>query len=266
MSEKMLNAPVYYALAQARFNPVAAMAKYADEIQDRLRKSGYTLFIPQEGIRLQITTTLGQPNPEPHIAPVASWLIAKADQSAGFILGQNSLTYHTTKYETCEEFIPELLDGLKTIHEVTTLDHVSRLGLRYLDAVMPNENETVEQYLKDGLHGVGFGAKQSYMLNESVYETETGPLISRGTLVARVHRVTGELGYPPDMTPNGLAPLPKFSDNKITNHAVIDTDHFVEGVMQLDFELINNQLISLHDGIKLAFNSIVTDYALAVWK
>ena len=36
MSEKMSNAPVHYALAQAQFNPVAAMAKYVNEVQDRL--------------------------------------------------------------------------------------------------------------------------------------------------------------------------------------------------------------------------------------
>ncbi len=44
----MSNAPVYYALAQAHFNPVAAMSKYVDQIQDRLRREGYPLFEPQQ--------------------------------------------------------------------------------------------------------------------------------------------------------------------------------------------------------------------------
>lgn len=34
----MSNAPVYYALAQAQFNPVAAMSKYVDQIQDEGRQ------------------------------------------------------------------------------------------------------------------------------------------------------------------------------------------------------------------------------------
>jgi hypothetical protein len=38
----------YYALAQAQFNPVAAMANYVDEVQDLLRRDGYTLFEPQQ--------------------------------------------------------------------------------------------------------------------------------------------------------------------------------------------------------------------------
>lgn len=266
MSEKMSNAPVYYALAQAQFNPVAAMSKYADEIQDRLRKRGYNMYVTQEATRLQITASaVGQPSPEPHLSTVTSWLISKADQHSGFILGQDSLTYHTTSYETCDEFIPELLHGLKTVHEVTSLDFVSRLGLRYLDALIPKDGETVGQYLNEGLHGISFSANQRYMLNESVYETKTEPLVDTGTLVARVHRATGVLGYPPDMTPSGLIALPKFSDNKVVNHAVIDTDHFVEGGMPLNFDLINEQLVSLHNGIKLAFKAIVTPYALDRW-
>lgn len=60
MSEKMSNAPVYYAVAQAQFNPVAAMAKYVDEVQDILRRKGYTLFEPQEVTQLQLIATSGR--------------------------------------------------------------------------------------------------------------------------------------------------------------------------------------------------------------
>ena len=51
MSEKMSNAPVYYALAQAQFNPVAAMAKYVYEVQDLLRRDGYMASVsgPRSG-------------------------------------------------------------------------------------------------------------------------------------------------------------------------------------------------------------------------
>ena len=101
---------------------------------------------------------------------------------AGFILTASSITFHTTHYQTSNEFIPELLRGLKAVHEVVKLDHIGRLGLRYLDAVLPQLGENVDQYLADGLHGVRFGATQRYALNESVFETEGDPLVSKGTL------------------------------------------------------------------------------------
>ncbi|MDR2032578.1 MAG: TIGR04255 family protein [Azoarcus sp.] len=54
MSKKMPNAPVYYALAQAHFNPIAAMAKYVDQIQDQLRHE-YPLFESQQFMQLLIS-------------------------------------------------------------------------------------------------------------------------------------------------------------------------------------------------------------------
>ena len=44
MGEKMSNAPVYYALAQVRFNPLAALEQYIPAIQDSLRREGFPDF------------------------------------------------------------------------------------------------------------------------------------------------------------------------------------------------------------------------------
>lgn len=263
---KLTKAPVYYALAQAQFNPVAAMAKYVHEIQDILRRKGYTLFEPQEITQLQFVSSPGQVPTKPELTQVLTWLISKADRTAGFILGSSSLTYHTTHYETRNEFLPELLQGLRAVHEVVSLDHLSRLGLRYLDAVIPTEDEQVSQYLADGLQGVAFGAKQRYAMSESVFETETGPLISTGTLVARVYRATSPLGYPPDLAPQGLQTMPRFQINDAIPHAVIDNDHFIEGRMPIDFGYIQEQLSSLHSGIKQVFEATITDYAKETWR
>ena len=261
----MSNAPVYYALAQAQFNPVAAMSKYVEEVQDRLRRDDYTLFEPQQVTHLQFAPAHGQLPTEPHIAHTTSWLITKGNRTSGFILNTTSITFHTTHYETVDNFIPELLRGLQAVHEVVGLAHISRLGLRYLDAILPQPDETIEQYLTNGLHGVRFNAAQRYALNESVFETESAPLLPKGTLVARVHRMVSPLGYPPDMTPSGLAVMPKFEIRDARPHAVIDTDHFVEGQMPLDFEKIEAQLSNLHANIKRVFDATVTKHARDIW-
>jgi uncharacterized protein (TIGR04255 family) len=266
VSKKMSNAPVYYALAQAQFNPIEAMSKYVAEVQDRLRREGYSLFEPQQVTRLQFAAAApGQASIEPQVAQTMSWLITKADRTSGFTLSNSSITFHTTHYKTNGEFIPALLCGIKAIHEVVKLDHIGRLGLRYLNAVLPQSDESVDQYLAGGLHGICFDAKQKYALNELVFETESKPLLPKGTLIARVHRMLSPLGYPPDMVPNGLVQMPKFEIKDIRPHAVIDIDHFVEGQMPLDFKKINAQLAALHATIKLAFVATITDHAQAVW-
>lgn len=264
MSEMMSNAPVYYALVQAHFNPVAAMVKYVDQVQDRLRREGYPLFEPQQITHL-VVSGAGPDQAEPQIAHTVSWLITRSDRTAGFILGPSAITFHTTHYKTREQFIPELLRGLKAVHEGVALDHVSRLGLRYLDAVLPQAHETVEQYLVDGLHGVWFDAARKYALSESVFETSTGPLLPKGTLVARVHRMSAPPSFPPDMVPNGLLPMSRFDIKEAKPHAVIDTDHYVEGHMPLDFDKIGEQLTALHATITDVFKATATDHARTVW-
>ena len=261
----MSNAPVYYALAQAHFNPVAAMAKYVDQIQDRLRHEGYPLFDTQQVTHLVMSAPGQAQPPAPQIAQMVSWLITKSDRTAGFILAPSAITYHTTHYDTHNEFIPELLRGLAAVHEAATLDHVSRLGLRYLDAVLPCVGESVGQYLVGGVHGVEFDAQPVYRLAESVFRTEIGPLIPMGTLVARVHRMTAPLGFPPDMQPNGLMTNPKFEVKEPRAHAVIDTDHFVEGRMPIDMDKLGEQLLSLHATIKSVFRATTTDHARGAW-
>lgn len=264
MSTRMSNAPVYYALVQAHFNPVAAMGKYVDQVQDSLRRQGYPLFEPQQVTHLVIPGP-GQDQAGPTIGHEQSWLMTKSDRTAGFILGPSAITFHTTHYQTREEFIPELLRGLQAVHDAVTLDHVSRLGLRYLAAVLPHEGETVESYLTEGLHGVQFGAARKYALSESVFETSTGPLLATGVLVTRVHRMDGQLGFPPDMVPNGLALMAKFNVAAPRPHAVIDTDHYSQGVMPVDLPQIGKQLITLHATIKEVFEVTTTPHALQVW-
>lgn len=261
----MSNAPVYYALAQAHFNPVAAMAKYVDQIQDRLRREGYPLFEPQQFMQLVVPRPgQGQPQ-EPQIQQAVSWLMTRSDRTAGFILGPSTISYHTTHYQTHNEFIPELLRGLMAVHDAVALDHVSRLGLRYLDAVLPHAGETTEQYLVGGLHGIDFNAARQHAMTESVFATDTRPLVPKGTLVVRVYRTVAPLGFPPDMLPTGLAIAPQFEIKEPREHAIIDTDHYVEGRMAVELDKLNEQLLSLHGTIKSVFGATTTDHARSAW-
>lgn len=265
MSERMSKAPVYYALAQAQFNPVAAMSKYIEQIQDSLRRDGFTLYEPHQITHLQLSQGPGQAQEEPVVSQKTSWFISKSDRTSGFILNTSSIAFHTTHYETHRQFIPQLLHGLRSIHEIVSLEHVSRLGLRYLDAVLPEDDETVDQYLESGLHGVNFDAEPRYSLSESAFNTRLDAVVPNGTLVARIHRLNSILGYPPDMIPNSLVQTERFLLQDARLHAIIDTDHFVEGIIPLDFEALEKQLTELHKSIKCVFHSTVTNFAREKW-
>jgi uncharacterized protein (TIGR04255 family) len=263
--EKMANAPVYYALAQARFNPVAAMEQYVATIQDSLRFQGYPLFEQSQVVRLIVPAAGQAPPAEPQTLRTTFWTITRSDRAAGYVLTSSDIFYHTTRYETHDEFLRELLRGLAAVHEATRLDHVSRLGLRYLDAVLPRDGESVEQYLVGGLHGMEFDAVPRYRMTESIFETHPGPLVTTGTLVTRVLKITAPLGFPPDVPPHGLTLDSRFDIKEPRTHAVIDTDHFVEGPMPLDTDKLREELLSLHATIKSVFQAMTTDHARHVW-
>ncbi len=265
MSKKLSNPPVYYTIAQVQFSPVAAMANYINEIQEKLRFEGYTLFDAQKITSLHFDTPLPSAITRAEFIELPLWRITNSDRKSGFILSPSHLAYHTTHYETHDQFFNTFLLGLEKIHSIIKLDHLSRLGLRYLNAVLPETGEAVEQYLNDGLHGIRIHATPRYSLHESVYDTKIQSSLSSGTLVNRILCKQGPLGYPPDIAPHELSPMIKFTREDYPSHAVIDIDHFIEGQMPLDIGQTKTQLFSLHMGIKKVFESNITDYAKKVW-
>lgn len=258
---KLSNPPVYYTIVQAQFNPIAAMANYINELQNSFRLQGYTLF-DQEKISQLIFREFSA---KAEVIELPIWRITSTDRTSGFILGQSHLAYHTTHYQDRNKFFNDFLVGLKEVNSIVKLDHFSRLGLRYLSAVLPKLHENVHQYLKNGLHGIEFESKPKYSLYESNFETNVKLCSCFGNLVNRVYFRSGLLSYPPDISPHNLAIMSKFSKEKYETHAVIDIDHFIQEQMLVNFEHIKITLQSLHAGLKKAFEANVTEHAWKVW-
>jgi uncharacterized protein (TIGR04255 family) len=262
----MKNAPIYYALAQIKFNTISTMHKFVEDIQDSLRLNGYPVF---ETHQISEFVMAGDTNENPSIRKSTDWLFVSADKRFGYILTSSSITFHTTDYQSKEHLLAELIKGVKTIHEVATLDHVSRIGLRYLDAVLPTDNNDGDHHLKylvEVVHGLTLDQNRMYSLTESVFTTESGPLIDNGILVSRVHHRNDHLGYPPDLEPRGLVNSKRFDLGKPVRHSVIDTDHFVEGYIPLDFDLIGQQILNLQQTMKSVFDKTITEHALNKWQ
>lgn len=265
-TERMSNAPVYYALVQVKFTPVAKMSKYIPDIQDALRVEGFPFFETQSTTQLKFEIINPNEPPVHSFEPITQWIIFNAERTAGFVIGNDLITFHTTDYETHEPFVSALMLGLSKVLEFAKPSLISRIGLRYLDAVFPEENEVIEQYLVKELHGVDLGLTPVQSLQEAVYQTSVGPMIQHGYMVSRIYKMNSQLGFPPDMVPNGLIALPRFRDTELRRHAIIDTDHYVEGNMPFDLQMVEKQIISLHSKVKDAFKGMVSDFACAKWK
>ncbi|MDP2242582.1 TIGR04255 family protein [Pseudomonas sp.] len=259
------NAPVYFALAQARFNPVAAIADYAGKIQDRFRRKGYTVLETEQLQGFEFNVGLPQPGQSMRANTINHWFFTKADRSCGYVLGQDFLTFQSTCYESHQDFFDDLVAGVEIVHEIVQLEAISRLGIRYLNAILPRDGETAENYLADGLHGVAVGgADRKFSASESIFETQCGD--RSGTLVTKVYKAFGLVGFPADLVAKSVQLQPKFQMNEQKHHAVIDMDHYLEASFPAEREALLPALGALHDAIAVSFHAIATPHAFDVWE
>ena len=266
MTQKIPNPPLYYVVGQIKFAPILAMDEYIKQIQNLLRQKGFIHFETHEASQLTFSTSQkNETPPEPKVIRATTWLFSDAQRASGYILTNSSIVFHTTEYETHDEFIAALLLGFGIAKEAANISGLERIGIRYLNAIWPNSNEAVDDYLPSNIHGFNFGNDRKYALSEAVFETNVQPLIQQGVLRLRVLQMQSIFGYPPDLIPIGLNPQNKFNIDASRPHGLIDIDHFVEGEMIINIDNIKSQLISLHKEIHEIFESVTTDHAKISW-
>lgn len=256
---KLSLAPVFYTLAQVQFNPIAQMSEYVARLQERLRRSGFPDFRAENRFELTIRR-LDESQPDVQPQQHMRWSFMNAQRTEGYLLLSNALVFHTTTYDTFADFLQKTIVGLGLVHEIVELAYIERIGLRYLDAVVPINDDTLQQYLNSSL--LGFSANLKGLLSHSFTETVT--TIEGGNLIARAVITDWALALSPDLFPLQLELQPRFTKINGRN-AVLDTDYSVVKRDGFDLEKIEKQLLKSHDILTNAFEVSVTDYARERW-
>jgi uncharacterized protein (TIGR04255 family) len=264
MSKKMKNAPVYFTVAQVRFNPVLNMEGYLPTIQERMRVAHFPDF--KRGTIQRLILPFASPSdvsqaPIPSIAPQAHCIFGNIEATTEFVLENNAMALQTTAYDTSDTFFKMLLDGLGIIDDALRLDFAERVGLRYFDAVLPKSNESLSDYLTSEVLGLShkIGDKLSYSYSETVTINASGQLVSRVVIK------DGRVQLPPEVTV--LAPRinPRFTEPN-GRHAILDTDAFYEQREAFNLEKIGSKLVALHAEIQKSFKATVTPFAITAWE
>ncbi len=266
MGQKMKNAPVYFTIAQIRYNPVLSLDSYIPGIQECLRKAGYPDFQQGAVMTFNLAPVAGGNDAQgqaPTIVHVARYVFSNMERTRAFILEHNALSFQATKYDTFEAFSGELLKGLDILHKAVALDYSERVGVRYLDAVVPRSGEKLNEYLVREVLGVATrmkGVEVQHSFSETLVRI---PPI--GNVTARTIMQVGRPSFPPDLQPIGLKTDERF-EHFSGHHAIIDTDGSFEGREAFDLGTLKGRLFSIHDEISKTFRATVTDHAMAVWK
>ncbi|MCU7885460.1 MAG: TIGR04255 family protein [Candidatus Thiodiazotropha sp. (ex Lucinoma annulata)] len=260
MGNQWNNAPVFYTLAQVKFNPIAQMEVYIPKLQDELRRNGYPDFKPET----KIEVTIRKPDSsEPDVRPqqMFRWSFTNPNRTEGYLLHKDAIIYHSTEYEIFDDFLNKALKGLKLAHKVIELAYVERIGLRYLDAVVPIPGESIDAYLNPNLLGLSPDIENGLAHTFS----ETAVNIDGGLLVSRSVIAENGLAMPPDLFPMQLT-MPQHLTNVSGRTAVLDNDYFVEKRIDFNLDHVEAQLRSSHDIVSATFRKVITDHAKTTWE
>lgn len=260
MGKKWKNAPVMYTVAQIRFNQILTMESFVPAIQERLRNIGFPDF------RKEVVNVLDIPfgqaeNGTPSVQTVNRYAFGNLDRTSGFLLESNALSFQSTEYGNFEEFSESMSSVLKIVNENISISFIERVGIRYLDAVMPQDGENLSDYLVPEVLGLTF--KASHKLSHSY--TETFSNHSEGGVISRVIIQDSKITLPSELSQTSYQLSPRFTSYNGL-HAVIDTDGYFEKRISFNPEQISKKLDDLHNNITTTFKSVATPHALKTWE
>lgn len=262
MGEKMGKAPVYFTTAQVRFNPILTLDALVPAIQDRLRLIGFPDYQPVAVavFNFNMNMVSGQVGQVP-VSHMPQHMFGNIERTASFILNQNSLSFRTTDYDVFEAFSSTFMEGLNIVHDIIKLGYAEQVGIRFLDAVLPEGGDDLRTYLAVSVQGLSQGIKGNVLHAFSETRAQSGAT----TITARTIIQNGMVGFPPDLQPVALVVAERFSRHQGL-HAILDTDGSYDQRERFDVRSLGTVLAKVHSSVVEAFKASVTPEALVKWK
>ena len=253
---KLSKAPLSLALCQVRFSPIRTMASFIPQIQEALRKDGYRLDLSGKAQEI----VFGPQGPQHQIFD--RWEFLNVAKTRSVVITEQFAAYQTTDYTTFAEFIPEVIRLMDALAKAGADILITRVGLRYVDAIVPLAGKTWRDYLNPGLHGTS-----SPVLSETLTAHHVFGSTANGRMLARISQNTEGLLVPIELAQQNLTLLREQPAAGITT-TLIDIDHFKEwtkdyvGYQPDSFR----QLVwGLKDDVYSVFLSFVTEAAMKEW-
>lgn len=135
--------PLAYVVVELVISPYYSLAAKVPALQDRLRNAYPKTIEAQE-----LVVDGAKPSPQP------LWQLLSADQKYGVQLGTRSISMHVTSYINSSDLLTRWADVLDAIREASFGAFVERVGLRYVDLIVPTGNHSPADYLAPQLQGI----------------------------------------------------------------------------------------------------------------
>lgn len=260
---KLANAPLVHVLAQVRYAPVLTISKSIPTIQEKLKGIGFPRF--EKG---EVQSVVIKHDSPPQVDRSERWDFLSRDKTLGVVLTPNFVLLQTTAYDTFNMFAETLLKVFEVIGSEVQIDIVERLGIRYVDVVRLQEDESFSNYLKPGLVGFPFSEVNDESFHNAVIATVQSVAVanipqSNSTLNVKCSQVGDGTFLPPDIGQSGLRYEMSLTPKEVV--IILDFDHF----KMVDDDFAPQPLVAefdrLHQIANMAFRAALKPFAYEKW-
>ena len=258
------NAPLAYVIAEVRTEQLSDLKNYQPDLAAAIR-SEFPIQRTLVTARI-IATAAGAPSVEAD--QDTAWELATPDNRIGLILRPQGFVLHATKYKDHAEFLGQFHRALQLVADRIPSVYLNRLGLRYVDFVIPRKGESPEDYVDKRLNpqlDLAQTAGTSTAMSVAAY-----PMLN-GRLTVRYFRGVGQPQLPPDVSNINLEASELMSVARIDPEqptAIVDIDRTREFPTRvvLDPAAVRREFQTMRDEISELFKErIITKHARKVW-
>lgn len=255
--------PLVLVLCQVSFSPIPTLADSLPLIQEDFRRASFP--IDRSGTMHRFLFTPGGPQTE----VVPRFELRDRAETSSVVVLKDSVILQTTAYAGFERFAERLVMALKSVFTRTEHERfgvVQRIGLRYVNVIVPPEGDDHRTYLRPGLHGLSSdvflpGRQLLHLENAGQTKVDEG----EGTLVVRISQDESGACLPADLQGGTPRYVPPTASGKLVTFA--DFDHAIQGSFDPDVDWIEARLYTLHDHIIETFHQhVVTEKAIERWR
>lgn len=259
---KWPNAPLALVLAQVRFDSEID-TEYKD-VAARLKAELGESFPAMKAVRQKtfvFGNTSAQANESRSNENEVGRELRSDDNRSALRLQDGVMTYTTSQYRDSQHFLAEWGGMLSCLCAAGGVK-VQRLGLRYVDFIIPTAGKVPEDYFKDRFGHLPHVFEENA---QTAFTSHEYPRGANGTMRVQFGRGFAPPSLPPDL--DGSISLPPVLLKKYTDgpSAVLDIDSWRVDSRRLQAAEIADEFQLLRDDICNVFKRIITPEAQAEW-
>ncbi len=242
----------YLSIAEIRFNPIDNLSDLVHAIQVAFVLANYADSANIKSQTLQVQEVDDQKMLVPSIQN--SYIFSNKSKTRHFILNAQCLTFKTSDYKDFDAFLSYFLEGIFIINKVHPISNFNRLGLRYLERVVPAKGKRIQHYMAmpDLMVFEKLGGDSTHSQTEVYHQIKDQHLVNRVKVCK-----TGGLELPKDIDPLDMkfkAELMTYSGPSI----YIDNDGFIDKKHKLSFTTVKKVLNEINAMIHVAYQASIS--------